>query len=206
MKTHTYFFTSLIFLLLGFFFLTTTWQRTQESLASELSPKILRFHILANSDLDQDQLIKLEVRNLILDYVQTQLPDATNKEEIVTYLTTHKSDLDALASSYLSENGFSYDANLEFTNCYFPPKVYNDLVMPAGYYDAIRMVLGNGNGKNWWCVLYPTLCFSDFTCSEIPKESLELLHSAIENGDDSLLEDHRLDLNIAFYFFPNFSL
>lgn len=177
-------------------------QKGQEALADRLSPSLLRFHILANSDSGRDQEVKLKVRSLLLDYMQKQLDGDADKEETVEYLQNHQREVEQLADRYLEENGFDYQAKLELTNCYFPTRVYDGLVFPCGNYDAARITLGKGDGHNWWCVLYPRLCFVDAACSEIPEESERKLAAELKESDYLALRDNRPKIEIRFLIFP----
>lgn len=177
-------------------------QKGQEALADKLSPSLLRFHILANSDSGRDQEVKLKVRSLLLDYMQKQLDGDADKGETVEYLQNHQREVEQLADRYLEENGFDYQAKLELTNCYFPTRVYDGLVFPCGNYDAARITLGKGDGHNWWCVLYPRLCFVDAACSEIPEESERKLAAELKESDYLALRDNRPKIEIRFLIFP----
>lgn len=189
-------------LLLAMLLTLTQVQKGQEALADKLSPSLLRFHILANSDSGRDQEVKLKVRSLLLDYMQKQLDGDADKEETVEYLQNHQREVEQLADRYLEENGFDYQAKLELTNCYFPTRVYDGLVFPCGNYDAARITLGKGDGHNWWCVLYPRLCFVDAACSEIPEESERKLAAELKESDYLALRDNRPKIEIRFLIFP----
>lgn len=115
---------------------------------------ILRLHILANSDSPADQRVKLLVRDAMLQV----LPACDSAEEAERYLLTHGSQVLALAEQTLRENGFDYGAQLLLGKCDFPDREYCGVTYPAGEYEALRIVLGNGAGQNWWCVLFPPLC------------------------------------------------
>lgn len=177
-------------------------QKGREALADRLSPSLLRFHILANSDSSKDQQIKLEVRSLILDYMQECLDEDAGKKETVQYLQKNKAAVEQLADHYLEQKGFDYHTKLELTNCYFPTRVYGDLVFPCGYYDAARITLGKGDGHNWWCVLYPRLCFVDAVCNEAPEASRHRLETELEQGDYLALQDNRPNIKIRFLMLP----
>lgn len=177
-------------------------QAARESLAARIAPSVLRFHILANSDSDDDQQIKLQVRSLILDYVQDHLSSDDGKQETVAYLKEHGSDIEQTASRFLAREGFPYQAKLQLTRCYFPTRVYGSLVFPCGYYDAARVILGSGSGHNWWCVLYPRFCFTDAACTGMPEASMQLLRDNINQGDFLSMEDRRPDVQIRFFIFP----
>lgn len=177
-------------------------RKEQEALAGRLAPSLLRFHILADSDRNEDQQVKLEVRSLILDYMQNHLDRDAGKEETVQYLKDNKTEVEQLADRYLEEKGFGYQAKLELTNCYFPARAYGDMVFPCGYYDAARITLGSGKGHNWWCVLYPRLCFVDAVCSEVPVETELALKGELSEGDYLALRDNRPHVETRFLILP----
>ena len=92
------------------------------------------------------------------------------------------------------------------TRSYFPTRVYDDVVIPCGVYDAARVTLGAGKGHNWWCVLYPRFCFVDAACREVPEESRALLYENLSQDDRLALEDDRPEIDIRFLFFPSLVL
>lgn len=177
-------------------------RKEQEALAGRLSPSLLRFHILANSDSRKDQQVKLEVRSLILDYMLEHLGQDAGKEETIQYLRDNKAQVEQAADRYLEQKGFGYQASLELTNSYFPARAYGDMVFPCGYYDAARITLGSGKGHNWWCVLYPRLCFVDAACGEVPEESEQTLLEELAQGDYLSLRDNRPEIKIRFLMLP----
>lgn len=204
MEYRKYAFFSLSCLVLAMLLCLAQVQKNREAFAARLAPSILRFHVLADSDDADDQAVKLEVRSLILDYLSDRLAPDAGKEETAAYLQNHQKDVEQAANAYLAEKGFSYTASLELTNCYFPTRVYDDLVFPCGSYDAARIVLGKGEGHNWWCVLYPRLCFVDTAC-EVPAETDQTLKSTLEKDDYLALQDNRPDLQIRFRILPFFN-
>ncbi len=201
-STKKYIFLCCSFLLLSILCFFTHIRQEQETLAGHLAPSILRFHILAESDETEDQAVKLEVRSLIMDYLRGELGSESGKAETVRYLSVHTEEIEQIASDYLADKGFTYGARLELTNCYFPVKSYGPLTFPAGYYDAARIVLGSGEGRNWWCVLYPRFCFVDATCTEVPDETLNQLKNGLEKDDYLALQDSRPEIKIRFFLFP----
>lgn len=195
-KTFTEAFSIHLALCLTFFFLAFLLsmgqiRSSQEALADRLAPQVLRFHILANSDSDADQQVKLEVRSLILDYMQNHLQKNAGKEEIIQWMDTHRASIEQLADRYLKDRGFNYRTQLQLTHCYFPTRTYDRFIFPCGMYDAARITLGTGAGHNWWCVIYPRFCFLDAACSSVPEESSELLQQKLKQDDYLALEDHR---------------
>ena len=144
---------SLIVAVLSFLVLTFCYSM---NVNSSLSHDIVRLHVIANSDSEEDQLLKLKVRDAVLEHAQTNF---TKKSDVKNCLNEYQ----AIAESVIKENGFSYSATTEYGNFSFPTKHYSNLSLPAGSYDAVRIKLGQAEGKNWWCVLFPPLCFVDGT-------------------------------------------
>ena len=184
--------------LLGFLLLQGRIQNQREALADRLSPSILRFHVLADSDSPKDQQVKLEVRSLVLDFLKDHLPNPSGKEETIACLTEYQKEIESLATCYLKDQGFDYEARLQLTRCYFPTRSYGSYVFPCGYYDAARITLGKGDGHNWWCVLYPRFCFVDETCSDVPEECTSKLRQELKEDDFLALKNNRPDIEIRF--------
>ena len=126
------------------------------SVNSNLSQNIVRLHVLANSDSDEDQALKLKVRDAILEHSQNNF---TKKDEVATKLDLYKE----IAEKVIAENGYDYNVEVEYGNFKFPTKEYNSIRLPAGNYDAVRVKIGDAEGQNWWCVMFPPLCFVDGT-------------------------------------------
>lgn len=191
MKGKRELFLSLSCFLLAFLLMMVWNQQKQESFAARIAPDILRFHVLANSDSEEDQTLKLEVRTLLLNTMYEQLgPDAT-KDETCTYIRNNHESLEKLADTYMKEKGFDYSAHMELTTCHFPVKTYGDMVFPSGTYEAARVTIGKGEGHNWWCVLYPPLCFVDATYAVVPDTSKQTLEQMLDEDDFQALFDKR---------------
>lgn len=120
-------------------------------------PDCLRLHIIANSDSEEDQAVKLKVRDAVLDCVRTEFK-ASDREEAERELMLLGGRLQETAEKVLSENGMDYGAQLVAGSFYFPDRSYGEGFYPAGEYHALRIVLGEGSGENWWCVMFPPLC------------------------------------------------
>ena len=118
----------------------------------------LRLHVIANSDSEKDQEVKLMVRDGILEYTANNSGDFTSKEAVESYVENHMEDLTAMTDGILKKEGFNYTSHIEMGRFYFPEKTYGDVTYKAGYYDGVKVVLGAGEGKNWWCVIFPPLC------------------------------------------------
>ncbi|MEA4911851.1 MAG: stage II sporulation protein R [Oscillospiraceae bacterium] len=120
----------------------------------------LRLHIVANSDSEADQRVKLLVRDALLTDVAALAQGCGSKEEVAARAAAACEELAQTARRVLRENGFSYDAQAEITAMYFEQRTYGDVTLPAGDYTALRVELGTAQGHNWWCVLYPTVCLA----------------------------------------------
>lgn len=158
-----------------------------ETVSSNLGNNILRLHIIANSDLDQDQALKLKVRDTILDYLNNSSVNLNNKSEAINFVNSHIDELRTLAEETISDEGFSYPVSLTITNCTFPTKKYGNISIPSGEYDALRIQIGNAAGQNWWCVLFPPLCFVDISSGVLPDNSKELLKDSLEDEEYELI-------------------
>ncbi len=123
---------------------------------SNLSQNIVRLHVIANSDSDEDQALKLKVRDAILSHSQSEF---TQKSDVEHELDTYRK----IAQKVIYENGYDYSVDVEYGNFHFPTKHYNNISLPAGQYDAVRIKLGKAEGENWWCVMFPPLCFVNGT-------------------------------------------
>lgn len=124
----------------------------------DIREQVLRLHILANSNTDDDQNLKLKVRDAILDIDSILSKKADNLEEAKTIFQEFLPQIKKVSEDIIHENGYSYKVDVEMANLYFPTREYEDFVLPAGYYDALRVQIGEAKGDNWWCVLYPPLC------------------------------------------------
>ena len=166
------------------FLVTLTWRTAgEEALASRIAPEILRFHILAESNSSRDQELKLGLKGLVLDYVHSQVPDSAGKEELKDWLENNKTSIESMSEEWLSDQGAPYPVTLEVTQDYFPTKAYGDMVFPCGTYDAVRITIGSGKGHNWWCVLYPSLCYTDSLHAVVPDTSKKTLSCLLDMED-----------------------
>lgn len=135
----------------------------KEEIGSAATPDLIRFHVIANSDSYEDQQIKKKVRDAILAELSPALNQCDDPKAANDYLSNHQKELRTVAEEVLTREGYDYGAKVILGDAEFPTKSYGDTVLPAGTYHAQRIVLGEGKGKNWWCVLFPPLCFVDIT-------------------------------------------
>lgn len=189
MKKKYYFCLSATLLLMAFLIAMSGLRRQNAELASHIAPKILRFHVLANSDSPEDQALKLEVKDLLLREIRAGIeayapsPQDISREMLSQFILENRSALEEAANVYIKSRGFGYTASILLEQCEFPEKTYGDMTFPAGTYDAVRVLLGEGGGKNFWCVLYPSLCYLDSTHAVVPDESRETLMALLPEDD-----------------------
>lgn len=117
-----------------------------------------RLHVIANSNTEDDQAVKLKVRDDLLEKTGEAMQDMQSMEQAEAYIKAHLAEITENANRVLQQNGFDYTASVSIGESYFPDKQYGDTVYPAGYYQAVKIILGKGEGDNWWCVLFPPLC------------------------------------------------
>lgn len=173
---------------------------TYSNIISEnISKNVFRLHIIANSDQEEDQKLKYAVRDSIIDYMNYLCQNSSSKEETISIISSHLNDFKNLADKIILKEGFSYHANVELGNFKFPTKSYHDITFPAGFYDALEIKIGKASGKNWWCVLYPSLCFINATDSVLTNESkLQLKNSMSEEEYKIISENNNHPTNIKF--------
>jgi stage II sporulation protein R len=135
--------------------LTASWA---EGTQTRLAESVLRLHVIANSNSEADQAQKLRVRDVILQTAEPLLADCTTRQQAEEVLSTHTEELEQVAEDLLNEENSSYPVHVTLEKTWFPTKVYNGFSLPRGEYQALRVVIGDGAGENWWCVVFPPLC------------------------------------------------
>lgn len=133
----------------------------------------LRLHVIANSDNDADQGVKLEVRDAVLEYTSEQMLKCQTLKEAQAQMSAMLPGLEAQANKLLKDEGFSYSAYAVMGRFMFPEKTYGDVTYPAGEYEAVRIILGQGQGQNWWCVMFPPLCVTTIAAEQQEEEKVE---------------------------------
>ncbi len=137
----------------------------------ELADSVIRFHVIANSDSQADQALKLRVRDEVLAQAERFYPEHATLTEARSALEEHLDDLAQAGQAVVNETGYDYQVTAELTNCWFPTKEYEGFALPAGNYNALRIVIGEGKGQNWWCVAFPPLCLG--AASETVEEATQ---------------------------------
>lgn len=165
----------------------------ESDLQQQISTEILRFHVLANSDSREDQEEKMEVKNAVVDYMEPFLKDSSSKEETMELINRNMEKIEEISRELV------YPRNVKVTleKDWFPEIAYGDCTFPEGEYDTLRIQIGNADGHNWWCVLYPGLCFSDAVQPVVTEEGKEQLEDILdEECYDFLL--HPAETKIRF--------
>ncbi|WP_287892712.1 MULTISPECIES: stage II sporulation protein R [Romboutsia] len=158
------------------------------STASEdYKDKLIRFHVIANSDSDEDQNLKLKVRDAIIDYLQPKLLESESIEESESIIKKEYSELEKISKNIILENGYNYDIQVGIDYSEFPTKQYSNVILPAGEYKALRIIIGEGKGKNWWCVMFPPLCFVDEQKGIIDKDTDDKLREVLTEEEYELI-------------------
>lgn len=180
-----------------------------QSVSSDIAESVFRLHVIANSDSQEDQNLKYVVRDNLLSYMNEICKNTTNKEEAIKIAKQHENDFKQIALQTIMEQGFSYDVNVRIGNFEFPTKHYGDISLPAGFYDALRVEIGEAKGQNWWCVMFPPLCFVDVSSGIVPEESKELMQDNLNEEEFALVSDHNPEIQFKFKlleFFTNSGL
>lgn len=164
----------------------------------DISDNVFRLHVIANSDSKEDQNLKYIVRDNVLDYVAQISTTASSKEDIINILQNHLTQIEAIALDTIRKNGFDYSVCVEIGNFSFPTKKYGDIILPPGYYDSLKIQIGEATGQNWWCVMFPPLCFVDVTSGIVPEESKELLQSNLSEEEYNLISEESTDVKVKF--------
>lgn len=189
-------FTLIIFLLLLFIFISALSYATEVS--ADLADSVFRLHVIANSDSDSDQNLKYIVRDKIIEYMKTICEDGISKDDYIKIAQDNLENIKKVAQDTVIQNGYNYNIKVSVGNFEFPTKTYGDVSFPAGFYDALRIEIGNASGKNWWCVMFPPLCFVDVTSGIVPEESKETLKDDISSEEYDLITGANTEVKFKF--------
>lgn len=160
-----------------------------QAVSTDISNSVFRLHVLANSNSDADQALKYKVRDNLLKCMNGLCSNCTSKDEAIKIVTEHQDEFKQVALDTIYNEGYSYDVKINIGNFEFPTKQYGDISLPAGYYDALRVEIGEAKGRNWWCVMFPSLCFIDVSSGFVPEESKEELQKVLSDEEYSLISD-----------------
>ena len=202
MKSKINFILILIILIFIYIFLLSI--NYTQAVSLNLSDSVFRLHIIANSDSSDDQNLKLKVRDNIIDYMNTLTENTSNKDEVISIASNHLNTFKEIALNTIKDNGYNYNVNIEIGNFYFPTKSYSNISFPAGNYGALQIEIGKAIGQNWWCVLFPPLCFVNSTTGIVPEDSKNILKENMDSESYKLInegnnnETNTSDIKIKF--------
>ncbi|MDK2801700.1 MAG: stage sporulation protein [Clostridiales bacterium] len=160
-----------------------------DSVQADLAHNLVRFHVIANSDSKEDQQLKLKVRDRIIEEMKEQFDGSENIEATKELIKRQIPRIEEIAKDEIKKWGKDYDVTASLGLYPFPTKVYGDITLPAGKYEALRVVIGDGAGTNWWCVLFPPLCFVDATHGELPASSKQHLKNVLTEDEYKIITE-----------------
>lgn len=176
-----------LLLILYTFICANNYVRT---VSSDISDSVFRLHVIANSDSDEDQNLKYKVRDSLLNYMNTLCMDITSKEDAISIVEKYKKDFENIALEVIHDEGFNYSVDINIGNFEFPTKSYGDISLPAGMYDALRVEIGSAVGQNWWCVMFPSLCFIDISSGIVEDDSKALLKDNLSEESYTIISEN----------------
>lgn len=167
-----------------------------------IANKLIRFHVIANSDTTEDQALKLKVKDEILAYIAPKLKESESIDESRKIIGENNEVIKEIANKVIKENGYNYSVDAKLSHEDFPVKSYGNITLPQGNYEAYRVIIGNGEGRNWWCVMFPPLCFTDITRGEIAyKETEQEMKKVLTNEEYEIVDNNESKENkIVFKF------
>lgn len=180
----------LIVLILFSFFIFISAASYVNAVSEDIAQSVFRLHVIANSDSKEDQDLKYKVRDKVLEYMNEISKNCSSKEEVILLAEEHKEEFKKIAENVIKQNGYDYEVNIKIGNFDFPTKTYGDISLPAGEYDALRIEIGEAKGQNWWCVMFPPLCFVDVTSGVVPDESKEVMKENLNDEEYNLISDN----------------
>lgn len=139
----------------------------------EVKDSLIRFHVIANSDNEEDQNLKVKVKNRVIDYLYPYLNSSESLDESRQIIKGKMEEVKKLAKEVVKENNYQYNVQVELSRENFPDKSYGNITLPQGNYEAFRIIIGDGQGRNWWCVMFPPLCFVDESKAEVEYDKTE---------------------------------
>lgn len=205
----------LSFILIFLLFISFTFIKAYsyaETISSSLEDKFLRLHIVANSNSNIDQLFKLKCRDKVMSYLNSNINYKTaTKEDISKFISNNINNLYKICYSLAETENYNTDFKIELSNSFFPTKQYGNILMPSGYYDCLKINIGSSEGNNWWCSLFPPLCFSNqSTSSNLNYEkthTLPIIKNTLPIEEATLLTNsqNQKDIKLKFKIVEAFS-
>lgn len=158
-----------------------------QAVCAEIPNDVFRFHILANSDSEEDQVLKLKVRDKVLEKTKILFDTANSKSDAEEFVKANLETIEKIAQNEVYKNGYNYPVKAEVVNMHFDTRRYESYTLPAGMYDALRITIGNAKGHNWWCVMYPSICISTVD------EGKSRAKNALSDDEYSVVTDEKVE-------------
>mgnify|MGYP000867893451 FL=1 len=166
------------------------------NIQNDMASRIIRFHVVANSDSKSDQALKLKVRDEILKYIQPKLKNCKNIEESRKALMENDDNVLKVARTVINEQGYNYEVKSTLSKTNFPIKTYGNITLPQGRYEAYRVIIGKGRGQNWWCVMFPPLCFVDITKGQVSyKKTEQEMKKVLTPEEYKMVNNNKFDIS-----------
>ena len=165
---------------------------------AKISNSVFRLHVIAASNSEEDQNLKYLVRDKIISYISDLSSNLHTKEDTMNEIYNNLRNVQSIAQDVIYENGFDYTVSVEMGNSYFPTKNYGDISLPNGYYDCLNIKIGKAEGQNWWCVLFPPLCFIDVSSGIVSETSKEIMKDNLSNEEYSLISEDEPSVKFKF--------
>ncbi len=187
------------FVLIYFVFFLVKSESKARQLQKGIADDIIRFHVIANGNNYNEQLLKYRVKDALVNNLSPLLKDAQSKDQALDIIENRINEIVATANEVLTENGSNNTVSVTITNTYFPLKVYGSYTFPPGNYDALEVKIGKARGENWWCVLFPPLCFVDETYSIVDQETDKQLQFLLTDDEYKEIFSNK-DITIKYKF------
>lgn len=158
-----------------------------QAVCAEIPNDVFRFHILANSDSEEDQVLKLKVRDKVLEKTKILFDTANSKSDAEEFVKANLETIEKIAQNEVYKNGYNYPVKAEVVNMHFDTRYYEGYTLPSGMYDALRITIGNAKGHNWWCVMYPSICISTVD------EGKSRAKNALSDDEYSVVTDEKVE-------------
>lgn len=188
----------ILLILLFITFIIITINSYASTISNNLRENFFRLHIIANSNSNIDQDLKLKVRDNIIIYMKEITQNISTKQDAINICKKHLDNFKQIALNTIKEEGFDYDVSLSIGEFSFPTKHYGNISLPAGNYDALKIEIGNAVGENWWCSLFPPLCFVDMSSGMIDDNSKKMLNENLSEEDFAIITSNSEDIKFKF--------
>lgn len=188
---------SFLISILSFILIFIVYTINSISIQNSLANKVLRLHILANSNSIFDQELKLEVRDKIVEFLTPKLKNSKNLNETKKIISENLYNIESIANKIVSKSS-NYKVAVSLDTSAFPTKHYENFSFPAGEYEALKVTIGEGKGNNWWCVMFPPLCFTNSSAGEFTEASTKTLKENLSKEEYNLINSNKPDVKIKF--------